>query len=90
MSFSKLKLTQSGLAHEGKQSLAWPQVAGIAIERRRSGNLIYSALVVWAKGSEGKSDKIEWVAKRITMFPNFDAFVELAGRFTKIERAASN
>src|SRR5262249_33778508 len=38
VSFGKLKMTKSGLEHEGQQTLAWPQVESIAIERRVSGN----------------------------------------------------
>jgi hypothetical protein len=81
VSFGKMTLSKEGLENEGKP-LAWPDVDNLAIEWRRSGNVVYTALVVFKKTSRGKA---EWCAKRLDAFPNFKAFLHLAGRFTTIE-----
>jgi hypothetical protein len=81
VSFGRMTLSQEGLENEGKP-LAWPDVDRLAIEWRRSGNVVYTALVVFKKTSRGK---VEWYARRLDAFPNFKAFVQLAGRFTTIE-----
>jgi hypothetical protein len=83
-SFSKLRVTPAGLEHEGKQALAWANVERVSIERRVSGQVIYSAIVVWEK-ARGKKDPSEWAAKNMGMFPNFDAFLKLAARLTRID-----
>jgi hypothetical protein len=81
VSFGKMTLSQEGLENEGKR-LGWPDVDRLGIEWRRSGNVVYTALVVFKKTSLGKA---EWCAKRLDAFPNFKAFLQLAGRFTTIE-----
>ena len=81
VSFGKMTLSQEGLENEGKR-LAWPDVERLSIEWRRSGNVVYTALVVFKKTSGGK---VEWCAKRLDAFPNAQAFLQLAGRFTTIE-----
>jgi hypothetical protein len=81
VSFGRMSLSQEGLENEGK-SLPWPDVDRLAIEWRRSGNVVYTALVVYKKTGRGK---VESCAKRLDAFPNFQAFLELAGRFTTIE-----
>jgi hypothetical protein len=79
--FGKMTLSQEGLENEGKP-LGWPDVDRLGIEWRRSGNVVYTALVVFKKTSRGN---VEWCAKRLDAFPNFKAFLQLAGRFTSIE-----
>ena len=81
VSFGKMTLSQEGLENEGKR-LGWPDVDRLAIEWRRSGNVVYTALVVFKNSSGGK---VEWCAKRLDVFPNCKAFLQLAGRFTTIE-----
>jgi hypothetical protein len=81
VSFGRMTLSQEGLENEGKP-LAWPDIDRLAIEWRRSGNVVYTALVVFKKTSRGK---VEWCARRLDAFPNFKAFLQLAGRFTTIE-----
>jgi hypothetical protein len=81
VTFGKMTLSHEGLDDAGK-ALPWPDVDRLAIEWRRSGNVVYTALVVYKKTSSGKA---EWCAKRLDAFPNFNAFVQLAGRFTTIE-----
>jgi hypothetical protein len=81
VSFGKMTLSQEGLENDGKR-LGWPEVERLGIEWRRSGNVVYTALVVFKKTSGGK---VEWCAKRLDAFPNAQAFLQLAGRFTTIE-----
>jgi hypothetical protein len=81
VSFGSMTLSQEGLDNEGKR-LAWPDIDRLAIEWRRSGNVVYTALVVFKMTSRGK---VEWCAKRLDTFPNFKAFLQLAARFTTIE-----
>jgi hypothetical protein len=81
VSFGKMTLSHKGLENEGKR-LGWPDVDRLAIEWRRSGNVVYTALVVFKNSSGGK---VEWCAKRLDAFPNCKAFLQLAGRFTTIE-----
>ncbi len=81
VSFGNMTLSQEGLDNEGKR-LGWPEVDRLGIEWRRSGNVVYTALVVFKKASSGK---VEWCAKRVDAFPNFKAFLQVAGRFTTIE-----
>jgi hypothetical protein len=81
VSFGKMALSQEGLRNEGKR-LGWPDVEGLGIEWRRSGNVVYTALVVFQKTSHGK---VEWCSRRLDAFPNFKAFLQLTGRFTTIE-----
>ncbi len=81
VSFGKMTLSQEGLENEGKR-LGWPDVDRLGIEWRRSGNVVYTALVVFKSTNRGK---VEWCAKRLDAFPNCKAFLQLAGRFTTIE-----
>jgi hypothetical protein len=81
VSFGKMTLSHEGLDNEGKR-LVWPDIERLAIEWRRSGNVVYTALVVFQKTSRGK---VEWCARRLDTFPNFKAFLQLAARFTTIE-----
>lgn len=81
--FGKVSLSKEGLEQEGKPSLAWAKVASITVEERVDGNVIYPALVIRAKA--GKGESTDWTVRRISMFPNFDAFIELAGRFTRVD-----
>jgi hypothetical protein len=81
VSFGKMTLSQEGLENEGKR-LPWSGVEMLGMEWRRSGNVVYTALVVFKKTSRGK---VEWCAKPLDTFPNFKAFLQLAGRFTTIE-----
>lgn len=79
--FGKLQVTRGGLEQEGKGSLPWQRIARVVIEDRVSGNLIYGAMVVYAKG---KPAEVEWAAKRISNFPNLDAFAKLVERLGRI------
>jgi hypothetical protein len=81
VSFGKMKLSQEGLEDEGKR-LPWPDVDRLGIEWRRSGNVVYTALVVVKKTDHGQ---VEWCARRLDAFPNVKAFLQLAGRFATIE-----
>ncbi|MFO0966750.1 MAG: DUF4339 domain-containing protein [Gemmataceae bacterium] len=84
MPFGKWRLSQAGLENDG-EALPWSEVHSLGIERRISGNVIYSALIVFKKSPEGKAGKVEWCARRMDRFANVDAFLELASRFTRIE-----
>lgn len=83
VSFGKLALHFAGLEHAGK-NLSWASVSRLAIEDRVNGNVIFNALAVWTKPTRPQTEEGEWALIPVSELPNFDAFVTLAERLSKL------
>ncbi len=83
--FGKLKLSQAGLEKEG-DSIPWSAVDSITFEPRVDGQVHAMAVVIYKRGvqSKGTKEKVEWYTKMVPRFGNVDAFLQLAGQFTRI------
>lgn len=83
--FGKLKLSQAGLEKPGG-SLPWAEVHSIAVEPREAGNVRAHGVVVYKRGLQaaGVNEKVEWYMKLVPSFGNVEAFLHLAGRFTRV------
>lgn len=79
--FGKLKITRTGLAH-GDDELTWAEVGEVAIEDYGGGY----AIRIYAKGKSplAKGRGEPWFSRAVTEFPNYPAFLELAGKVTRV------
>ena len=81
--FRKMLVSKSGLEQEGEPPLPWSDVKKMTIEWRGRGDVAYTALVIRWPADDGTL--AEWAEKQIGRFPNFDAFLAVAERYTTIE-----
>ncbi len=77
IAFGKLKVSKVGLS-DGRERLTWGQVAGIGLSHNGTA---YSIVI----RKQGK--RLAWYSRLFVQFPNADAFMRLAGQFTKVSEA---
>lgn len=79
--FGKLKLSGNGLTYDGEE-LKWADVSEVAIENYGTGY----AISIYAKNKsplvQGRGEP--WFSRAVTEFPNYPAFLELAGQVARV------
>ena len=85
IAFGKLMLSRTGLEKPG-DSLSWADVHSIAVEPRVGGAVDAHGVIVYKRGLQaaGVKEKIEWYMKLVPSFGNVEAFLQLAGQFTRV------
>lgn len=88
--FGKLLLSQKGLEKPG-EALSWAEVHSIGMEPRVDGQVHANAVIIYKRGVQGGGidEKVEWYVRQVPRFGNVDAFLHLAGRFTRVGNPAA-
>lgn len=84
VAFKKMKVSSAGIEQEGKPTLTWKDVKKVSVEWRGNANVIYVAVVIWQRANN-ELGLSEWAEKQVGQFPNYDAFLALAERYTQVE-----
>ncbi|MCI0379919.1 MAG: hypothetical protein L0215_20240 [Gemmataceae bacterium] len=75
--FGKLHMSKEGFEKDG-ETLAWKDIARMGVE----GTELFAVSIY--RREKGKTEPTRWYFKDVPDFANFDAFLKLAAKFTKV------